>query len=158
MILAAMILIISTGLFLTYFQATCERVLRREFADSYFLSIVNANRLGFLSVRNASEEPAGLADYARLRTILKCDYQELTYLLKTALNVKVQFAPAELMLTAYFRMMLFSLALRHLLGLQEKPAILKLTRILQYFASVVGERLSKVRYGNLAASESVASV
>jgi hypothetical protein len=79
-------------------------------------------------------------------------------LLKNAAKVKSRFAPAERLLMVYFRLVLFSLALRHRLGLGEKPAILRLTDILQYFANVVGERVSKVRYGNLAASEYVASV
>jgi len=42
---------------------------------------------------------------------------------------------------------------RHLLKLREAPAALKLTRILEYFANVVGERVNTVRFGNLTASD-----
>ena len=158
MILAALILVISTGLLFSYLQAICQRILRQEFKLSYFQAVVNANRLGFISARNAAGAPGRSGDYAQLRTALKCDYLALTYLLKNAANVKSRYAPAERLLMVYFRVVLFSLALRHRLGLGEKPAILRLTDILQYFANVVGERVSKVRYGNLAASEYVANV
>jgi hypothetical protein len=42
---------------------------------------------------------------------------------------------------------------RHWLRLREKPPILKLTAILQFFANVVGQRVSMVRFGNLTASD-----
>jgi hypothetical protein len=35
----------------------------------------------------------------------------------------------------------------------EKPAILKLTAILQYFANVVGQRVNTVQFANLTASD-----
>jgi hypothetical protein len=35
----------------------------------------------------------------------------------------------------------------------EKPAILKLTTILQYFANVVGQRVNTVRFANLTAAD-----
>ena len=37
--------------------------------------------------------------------------------------------------------------------LGEKPTILKLTRILQHFADVVGQRVNQVRFGELNASD-----
>jgi hypothetical protein len=37
--------------------------------------------------------------------------------------------------------------------LQVTPAVLRLTTILQYFANVVGERVSMIRFGNLSASD-----
>jgi hypothetical protein len=37
----------------------------------------------------------------------------------------------------------------------EKPAILKLTAILQYFANVVGQRVNSVRFANLTAADYV---
>jgi hypothetical protein len=35
----------------------------------------------------------------------------------------------------------------------EKPAILKLTAILQYFANLLGQRVNTVRFANLTASD-----
>jgi len=53
----------------------------------------------------------------------------------------------------YFRLVFASLITRHWLRVREKPAILKLTAVLQYFANVVGQRVDTVRFANLAASD-----
>ena len=45
MVLAALILIPAIALFLFYLQATCQRILRQQFNQEYFLAIANANRL-----------------------------------------------------------------------------------------------------------------
>ena len=67
MIVASLILIVSTALFLFYFQATCQNILRRQFDQEYFQSIVNANRLEFPSVRKALEDYSCQVDYSRFR-------------------------------------------------------------------------------------------
>ncbi len=158
MFLASLILIISTALFLFYFQATCQKILRRKFDQEYFLSIVNANRLEFPSVRKALEEFDEPVDYARHRMTLKCDFLALTYLLKNAANVHQRYTREDRLLIAYFRVIFYMLVVRHWLRLREKPAILKLTAILQYFANVVGQRVNLVRFGNLAPSDYLLSL
>jgi len=55
----------------------------------------------------------------------------------------------------YFRLVFASLTARHWLRVGEKPAILKLTSILQYFANVVGQRVNTVRFANLTAADYV---
>jgi hypothetical protein len=158
MFLAALILIASTALFFFYFQTTCKRILRREFDQEYFQTIVNANRLEFPSVRKAITEFDAPVDYPRFRMMLKCDYLALTYLLKNAANVNQRYSSAERMLILDFRLTFISLVARHLLHLGEKPAILKLAAILQYFANVVGERVNMVRFGNLTTSDYLLSL
>jgi hypothetical protein len=153
MIIASLILIVSTALFLFYFQATCQSILRRQFDREYFQSIVNANRLEFPSVRKALEDYDGTVDYARFRMTLKCDFLALTYLLKNAANVKRRYTREERLLMLYFQVVNFFMVARHALRLQEKNAILDLTSILQYFANVVGQRVNMVRFGNLAGSD-----
>ena len=153
MFLAALILIISTGLFFFYLQVACQRILRRKFDQEYFLSIVNANRLEFPTIRKGLEEFAALDDYSRVRVMLKCDYLALTYLLKNAANANQRYTRDEYLLIFYFRAVFFSWAARHLLRLREQPAILKLTAILEYFANVVGRRVDLIRFGNLSASD-----
>ena len=56
MFMAALILMVSTGLFFFYIQAVCQKILRRQFSQEFFQSIVNANRLEFPSVRKAIED------------------------------------------------------------------------------------------------------
>ncbi len=153
MYLAAVILIISTAMFFFYFQVTCQKILRRQFDEEYFQVIVNANRLEFPSVRKTLEFLNEPVDYARTRMMLKCDFLALTYLLKHAANLNQRYSHEELFLIFYFRMIFFSLIARRLLRRYEKSALLNLTSILQYFANVVGQRVSQVRFGDLTATE-----
>lgn len=158
MFVASVILIVSTALFFFYLQATCQKILRRQFDQEYSHSIVNANRLEFPAVRKAIEEFDAPLDYARLRMTLKCDFLALTYLLKHAANVNQRYSRDERFLILYFRTIFFSLVIRRLLRLKEKPAVLKLTAILEYFANVVGQRVNLVRFGNLAPSDYLLSL
>jgi hypothetical protein len=153
MILATIILVSSSALCLFYLQVTCHKILKREFAREYFTSIANANRLEFVFVRRSLEEYNAPVDYAWIRLALKCDYLALTYLLKNAANSKQAYSREEWLLMLYFRSLFLLLSFLHVLKLRERPAILKLTAILQHFANRLGERVSKVRFGNLSASE-----
>ena len=153
MILAALILILSTALFFFYFQVSCQRVLRRQFDREYYQSIVNANRLEFPSLQKSLEEFGAPVDYPRLRMILKCDFLALAYLLKNAANVNQRYSNEERLLILYFRWLFLSLAARRLLRFGQKQAILRLTSVLQYFANVVGQRVNTVRFGNLTATD-----
>jgi len=153
MILAALILILSTAMFFFYFQVTCQKILRRQFDREYFQSIVNANRLEFPSLRKSLEEFGAPVDYPRLRMMLKCDFLALTYLLKNAANLNQRYSNEERLLILYFRWQFLSLAVRRLLRVGEKKAILRLTSVLQYFANVVGQRVNTVRFGNLTVAD-----
>lgn len=153
MIVASLILVISVALFFFYIQATCQKILARKFSEAYFQSIVDANRLEFPFVRKALEEFDTPVDYPWVCMTLKCDYLALTYLLKNAANAKQSYTREERLLMLYFRAVFFSLFTLHVLKLGEKPTILKLTRILQHFADVVGQRVNQVRFGELNASD-----
>jgi hypothetical protein len=149
MVLAALILILSTAFFFFYQQVTCQRILRRKFDREYFLAIVNANRLEFPAVRRTLEKFSAPVDYPRLRMMLKCDFLALTYLLKNAANVNQRYSREERLLMFYFRLVFASLITRHWLRVREQPAILELTAILQYFANLVGQRVNTVRFAKL---------
>ena len=136
-------------------QATCQRILRQQFDREYFLAIVNASGLEFPAVRQTLGEFNAPVDYPRLRMMLKCDFLALTYLLKNAVNVSQRYSREERLLMFYFRLVFASLITRHWLRVGEKPAILKLTAILQYFANVVGQRVDSVRFANLTAADCV---
>ncbi len=158
MFLTLVILVISVALFFFYLQATCERILRRKFDQEYFQAIVNANRLEFPFVRTAIEEYDTPVDYPWVRMTLKCDFLALSYLLKNAANLKQRHTKEERLLMTYFRSLLFLLFGLHVFGFSEKPAILQLTRILQHFADVVGQRVSRVRLGDMNASDYLLSM
>lgn len=158
MIVASLILIVSAALFLFYFQATCQRILRTQFEQDYFRSIVNANRLEFPSVRKALDGFEGPVDYSRFRMTLKCDFLALTYLLKHAANVNHRYTSEERFLMLYFRGVYLLMVMGHVLRLGDKKAIMTLTSVLQYFANVVGQRVNMVRFGNLATSDYLLSL
>jgi hypothetical protein len=149
MIVAALILILSMAMFFFYFQATCQRILRRQFDWDYFQSIAKANCLEFPSLRKSVEEFDAPVEYSRLRRMLQCDFLALTYLLKNVENVKRRYSNEERLLILYFRCQFLSLAVRHLLKLSDNKAILKLTSVLQYFANVVGQRVGAAKFGHL---------
>ena len=150
MIVAALILILSTAMFFFYFQVTCQRILRRQFDWDYFQSIARANRLEFPSLRESIQESVAPIEYSRLRRALLCDFFALTYLLKNIENVKQRCSLEERLLMLYFRCQLLSLAVRRLLRLSDNKAILNLTSVLQFFANVVGRRVEVVKLGHLA--------
>ncbi|MFZ0963375.1 MAG: hypothetical protein WAO35_21140 [Terriglobia bacterium] len=153
MFIAALILIVSTGMFFFYIQAFCQKVLRRQFTQEFFQSIVNANHLEFPSVRKAIEDFGCPMEYPRLTLTLKCDFLALTYLLKNAANVNQRYSYEERLLIVYFKLIFASLAMRHWLKMRERSATLVLTAILEYFGNVVGERVNSVRFGSLTASD-----
>ena len=153
MIVAVLILILSTALFFFYFQVTCQKILCRQFDREYFQSIANANRLEFPSLRKSLEDFGAPVDYSRLRMMLRCDFLALTYLLKNAANVNQRYTYDERLLILYFRWQFLSLAVRRLLRLGENTAVLRLTAVLQYFANVVGQRVNAVKFGNLTAAD-----
>ena len=158
MVVAVLILIFSTALFFFYWQVTFQRILRRAFDREYFQTMVTANRLEFPALRKAFEEPNAPVDYPRLRMIIKCDFQALTYLLKNAANVSQGYSREERLLIFYFCLVRASLIARHWLRLREKPAVLELAAILQYFANIVGKRINSVRLDNLSAFDYLLSL
>ena len=158
MIFATIVLVTSAALCVFYLQVTCQNILRREFEREFFKSIVSANRLEFLFIRRSLEEFDTPVDYAWVRLALKCDYLALTYLLKNAANSKRSYSREERLLMFYFRTLFLILAIFHAFKISEKSAILHMTTILEYFANILGERVSHVRFGNLTASEYLLSL
>ncbi len=150
---ATLILIISTALMLFYLQATCQKILRSRAHQEFYHSIVNANRLEFPFVRTAIEDYDAPLDYTRFRMQLKCDFLALTYLMKNALNTSQRLSRDEKFLVLYSQTLFSLLSMGHLFGFKEKALMLRLSAILQHFGNVLGERVSKVRLGNMTASE-----
>lgn len=156
--LSIAILVFSAAIFLFYLQAACERILQRPFRDPLPDPIVEANRLEFPFVRRALEEYDAPVDYQRFRVQLKCDFLALIYLLRNAANQRHQLSGSERMLAIYFRALSAALTVLHVLGLPDRPLLLRMTSVLEYFANVLGERIKRVRFGQLTASEYLMSL
>ena len=155
MILSWLILTLSMAMVFFYFQATCQRILRQQFDQEYFRSIVNVIRLEFPSLREALGDSGASLDYSRLPKALKCDFLALTHLLKNTTDVKPGYSREQWLLILYFRVQFLSLAVRRFLRFGEKKAALRLTSVVQYFANVVGQRMNEVGFGNSPAASLV---
>lgn len=151
--IAAMILVLAAALLPFYLQATCEKILLREFEDPLPDPIVDANRLEFPYVRQTLEEFDAPLDYPRFSMHLKCDYLALIYLLKNAANQKRRLSRSERALAIYFRVLSGTLFLLHLMKFGERAVLLKMTAVLEYFANVLGDRIKRVPFGGETASE-----
>jgi hypothetical protein len=151
--MSVVILIISVALFLFYLQQACERFLRREFHREFFHAVVNANRLEFPFIRKAVEEFDVPVDYLRFRMQLFCDFLALTYLLKNACNARGRLSIEERLLWTYFLALFAVFIITHTLRFNARAVVLKLTAILEFFANVVGERLNRIRLGDMTGSD-----
>jgi hypothetical protein len=139
--MSIIVLVFSVALFIFYLQATCERILGRPFEDPLPGPIVEANALEFPSIRAGLMEPNAAIESVRLRAALESDFLALTYLLKHAANQAGRLSSAERLLTLYFR------ALSALVNLGQKPVLLRMVAVLEYFANVLGERAKCARFG-----------
>lgn len=153
MVMATLILILSTAMFFFYLQSVGQKILRRQFAESFWQAIAQANGFEFPAIRAALKNSGDAMPYETLKSGLQRDFQTLTYLAKNAANVNQRHTREERFLIGYFKFSAFMMVARHALKLGEKPAALKMTAILQYFANVVGERANSVRFGNLTAAD-----
>jgi hypothetical protein len=151
MLLAGLVFTISVALFSFYLQVTAQRILRRTFDREYYQAIVAANSLEFPALRDVFEKTSGPIDYAQVRMTIKCDFLALTYLLKNAANASQRYSREERLLILYFQLAFVLLTVRRWLGLRVNPTVQILTAILQYFANVVGERVSTARFESLPA-------
>ncbi len=151
MVMPFVVLAVSTALFFFYLQATCEGVLRREFAHPYFLEVIRAIRLEFPLLRQELAENVPM-NYSEMQLALRCDFVALEYLLKSSDRKRRHLSRPEKLLMVYCRFLLFAMPIRHALNLHEKQAVLKLAAMLQFFANLTGERLSVNPVGNTASS------
>ena len=143
MVVASLILILSTALFFFYLQVVCQRLLRREFVEPFYLRLAQVTGLEFPALREEVGKAGCVGDHASVADALRCDFTAVAYLLKKASRTR-HLTPGDRLLLLYWRAMFMSLRLRHILRLQETTALLELTAILQYFANVVGARFTPV--------------
>ncbi|MGA2073953.1 MAG: hypothetical protein ABSH52_10665 [Terriglobia bacterium] len=141
MIIATLVLILSAAMFFFYFQTICQRILHRQFEREYFQSIAKMIHLEFPSLQKSLEGVGAPVDDSRLPKTLKDDFLALTYLLKNVATANPRYSKDERLLILFFHLQLLSLAVRRLLRVGEKKAILELTSVLGNFANVVGQQV-----------------
>lgn len=138
--MSVVVLVTASALYLFYIQTICEKALRREFSQAYFKQVIEAFRLEYPQLRD-SIASNGPVNYTQVRLALKWDFFTLRYLLKKGVPSWRHLTRVERFLGLYFRFLLLSLAIRHVLNLNEQEAVVKLASILQYLANSLGERL-----------------
>lgn len=148
MVLSFLIAVLSGALFFFYIQAVCEKVLRREFSRPYFEDVLKAMPLEYPSILAALSQGSSL-EYSNACLALKCDFMTLAYVLKNGDRACSSLSRRERALFLYFRFLLFCLPIRNALNLHEQEAVLKLSTMLQFFANLVGERLTVTAVGSL---------
>ena len=151
MFLISALLVVLALLLGWWLQADCRRILKRPFAREYFRSIVTVHRFEFLLIRNATGDFARPTELYRLTAALRCDFLGLTYLLKHTANFRQSYTGEELRLILYFQVLMVLFVTRRRLRWPEKNSLAGLTSILLYFANVIGERIERFRFENLAA-------
>jgi hypothetical protein len=156
--MAWLILVLLLAMVFFYFQATCQRILRRQFGRQYSQFIADMIRLEFLSLQKAMEGSSGPVEHSQVPRMLNCDFHALTYLLRNTSGASQRFSLEERLLILYFRWQLVSLEVRRLLKASEIRTILRLTSILEYFANAVGQRVSSAGFGNLTAADDIPNV
>jgi hypothetical protein len=142
-----------TGGLLFHLQALCQKLMGRRLTRKFYEPIVTAHQLEFPLVRKAVENFGSSGECSRLTVTLKCDFLAVTYLLRNASNFDQRVTYEDRLLMLYFKVLFVSLITRHRLGLRKNSTVLKLTTILQYFADVVGERVSTVRFEPVTAAD-----
>lgn len=146
MFIAIMILISSSALWMFYVQALSETILRRRLKQQFYHVVVESNRLQFPFVRKAVEDFGMPVEYERCRKQLMDELVALNHLV--ALNANEVSATERLCvweLTIYFRAVFLVLVIAHTLRLSERAAFLRLTKMLEHFANVLGEPLDTIR-------------
>lgn len=141
MVISVVVLAVSAALFFFYAQALCQKILRQEFSHPYFREIVEAVHLEYPRLRD-SYASNGPGDFSNTWLALKCDFFTLRYLLKNGDPTRRHLPRREKILMLYFRLMFFSLPIRHALHFREKEGLLELASTLQFFANIVGEKLT----------------
>lgn len=147
MILATLCLILPAAMFFYYFQVACQRILRRQFDREYFKTTASAVRLEFPALRKTLVESGIPVDYPRLRVMFTCDFLALTHLLRNTAKPGPRHSGEERLLMFYFRWQFLTLAAGRWLKVGERNTALRLASVLQYFANVLGQRVTCISVG-----------
>ena len=153
MITALALAVIGISGFAVFVHFACRRMLRREFEHDYYLSVVHARDLEFADVRRVLEDFTAPLNFSRLRDMLSRDFHKVLDL------VDIVPTPAEGHWTevwlpvANFQMVRLGVSLFSLVGLPEKPGLLKLAAMLRYLANLAGQRVHGVQITNPAFAE-----
>jgi hypothetical protein len=128
-----------------WLRAACQSILRQRFEEDYAPGVADSMQLEFLAIREALEgAPEEIADYGGVLNTLERDYEALTYLLRNAATVTVgRYSRSERLLILDFQLLRFWVRFKRLAGFESwRSGLVEMTRILEYFSNVMGQRLA----------------
>lgn len=137
MIASILILAFSLILFAYWFRYTCLLVLETQTSKEYVKQMVEANRLSFVSVRQALDEQTH-GDLDPLHRSLESDYRVITFLLNHAANLNASSLEHYLLHLDYRLMRLWYRLVRNASESQSRRALAEMSGILGYFANSMG--------------------
>lgn len=138
------ILLFSVAALAYWLRYTVLAILQREKSTAAVAQLAEANRLEFLEIRKALEQPAGNVEYGRLAQALRHDFLALSYLLRYAATVNVgRYSEEERLLVVDFHLMraLYSLT-RSFSPRSARFALMEMTSILEHFAGIMSRRMA----------------
>jgi hypothetical protein len=141
MIASVLIIGISAVLLVYWFRYTCLLVLQTQTSEGYVKQMVAANRLSFVSVRQALSADSDVA-LDPLRRALENDYRILTFLLNHAAGIGSASIEDRMLLLDYKMMRLWYQLTRHVFPPQARKAVVEMAGIVGYFANHLGEHLA----------------
>ncbi len=137
-----LIIVVSAGLLVYWFRYTCVLILRARAPKDFAVSLATANNLEFREVQERLSQQQ-LADLPELERSLIRDYRVITFLLAHAANLEAGGMTLErrmLMLDFQLMRVLYAVT-RRIAAPQARASLQEMSRIVAYFADVVGERV-----------------
>lgn len=144
MIVTALIVGISTALFVYWFRYTVILILRTGTAPEYAQRVAAANHLSFVDVKQQLHAQTDSRELPGLFHALQRDYRVLKYLLGHAATVESgSYTAEQRLLMLNFRVMsLWFSAVCRFRPQHAKHALLEMSGTLEYFANVMGRRFA----------------
>jgi hypothetical protein len=140
------ILVFSCAALVYWARYSCLTIMRAGSVYEEAERVAVANQLEFQKIRAQLEQSAVAYDpaaYDRLRDALRHDFLALTYLLRYAATIEVgRYSREERMLIVDFHIMRLVYRLGKMFGPRaSRYALLEMSGVLEYFASVMNRRM-----------------
>lgn len=143
-VVSVFILAVSLAMLIMWLRSAAQSVLGRRFEQDYSREVAEANQLEFLTIRRALSGPGDGYDFSEALSSLERDYEALSYLLRNAATLHMgRYTHSERLLILDFHLLRAWVRFSRVLGWRNwHSGLLAMTRILEYFGNVVGQRLA----------------
>lgn len=143
-VIGSLFVLLFSGAALVYWaRYTCLSIMRAGSAREQAERVAEANRLEFQKIRQRLENERDPNSYQRFSDALRHDFLALTYLLRYAATIEVgRYSREErLLIIDFYAMRLLFRFARTLWPDGARQALLEMSGILEYFASVMNRRM-----------------